>query len=456
MADTHNMLDLIGNTPIVEVTKFDTGKSRLFVKLESQNPGGSIKDRIALSMIEAAEKRGDIKPGGLLIEATAGNTGLSLALVSVLKGYQLILVIPDKMSREKIAHLRAMGVEIILTRSDVGKGHPEYYQDLAERVSKERGAYYINQFSNLDNPTAHEQSTGPEIFKQMHGRVDAVVCGVGSSGTITGLGRYFSKVSPQTEMVLADPKGSILADYINTGVLRTDAGSWIVEGIGEDFIPSIADFSCCKKAYTVSDAESCQVARDLLKKEGIFGGSSTGTLVASALRYCREQTTEKHVVAFICDSGNKYLSKMYNDFWMIDQGFLTGSSFGDLRDIISRKHSEGNAVTIGADDTLFTAYSRMKVYDISQLPVVSGEKIVGMIDESDLLVAALSDSKQAFSQRVGSVMAEKLGTVSPQTSLQDLAELLKRGLVAIVEEQGRFLGLITRIDLLNYLRRKAG
>jgi cystathionine beta-synthase len=455
MPDTKNMLELIGNTPIVEVTKFDTGLCRLFVKLENQNPGGSIKDRIALSMIEAAEKAGKIKPGGLLIEATAGNTGLSLALVSVLKGYKLILVIPDKMSREKIAHLRAMGVEITLTRSDVGKGHPEYYQDLAERIAQERGAYYINQFGNLDNPLAHQLSTGPEILAQMEGDVDAVICGVGSGGTITGLSKYFAEKSPKTEMVLADPKGSILAHYIDTGELLTEAGSWIVEGIGEDFIPSIADLSRCKTAYTITDAESCDTARELLKREGILAGSSAGTLVTAALKYCRDQKTPKKVVTFICDSGNKYLSKMFNDFWMIDQGFLKGSSFGDLRDIISRKHSEGHAVTIGTNDALLTAYSRMKLYDISQLPVVEGGKIVGMIDESDLLMATLEGTTQAMQQKVGAIMAPKMGTVGPETSLEDLAELLKHGLVAIVEDRGKFLGIITRIDLLNYLRRKA-
>ena len=455
MPETKNMLELIGNTPIVEVTKFDTGVCRLYVKLENQNPGGSIKDRIALSMIEAAEKAGKIKPGGLLIEATAGNTGLSLALVSVLKGYKLILVIPDKMSREKIAHLRAMGVEIVLTRSDVGKGHPEYYQDFAERIARERGAYYINQFGNLDNPLAHQASTGPEILAQMEGDVDAVICGVGSGGTITGLSRYFAEKSPKTEMVLADPKGSILAHYIDTGELLTEAGSWIVEGIGEDFIPSIADLSRCKTAYTITDAESCETARELLKREGILAGSSAGTLVTAALKYCRDQKTPKKVVTFICDSGNKYLSKMFNDFWMIDQGFLKGSSFGDLRDIISRKHSEGHAVTIGTNDALLTAYSRMKLYDISQLPVVDGGKIVGMIDESDLLMATLEGTSQAMQQKVGAIMAPKMGTVSPESSLEELSELLKHGLVAIVEDRGQFLGVITRIDLLNFLRRRA-
>jgi cystathionine beta-synthase len=255
-------------------------------------------------------------------------------------------------------------------------------------------------------------------------------------------------------MVLADPKGSILAHYIDTGEVRTDAGSWIVEGIGEDFIPSIADLSFCKKAYTITDQESCNTARDLLKREGILGGSSAGTLVTAALKYCREQKTPKRVVTFICDSGNKYLSKMFNDFWMIDQGFMQGSAFGDLRDIISRKADEGNAVTIGSDDTLHTAHSRMKMYDISQLPVVTAGTIVGMIDESDLLMAMMGDAQKGMKRKVSEVMAPKMGTVTVDTPLSELAELLKNGLVAIVEDKGKFLGLITRMDLLNHLRRK--
>ncbi len=317
-----NILETIGNTPLVELTHTDTGLCRLFIKLENQNPGGSIKDRVGLSMINVAEQQGKIKPGDTIVEATAGNTGLGLALVSRLKGYKLVLVIPDKMSREKINHLRALGVEVIITRSDVGKGHPEYYQDYAERIARERGGYYINQFENPANPLAHETTTAPEIWQQMEHQVDAVVVGVGSSGTITGLSRFFSKVSPQTDFILADPKGSILADYINKGVLRTDAGSWLVEGIGEDFVPSIADFSLTKQAYTVSDRESFEAVRNLLKQEGILAGSSTGTLLSAAIKYCKEQKTPKRVVTIACDSGNKYLSKMYNDDWLQDVGLM--------------------------------------------------------------------------------------------------------------------------------------
>ncbi|MDP9103137.1 MAG: cysteine synthase family protein, partial [Pseudomonadota bacterium] len=316
-------LELIGHTPMIEVTaSFDTGPCRLFVKLESANPGGSIKDRIALTMIQAAEDDGRLKPGGTIVEATAGNTGLGLAQVGILKGYKLILVVPDKMAREKIQHLRGLGVDVRITRSDVGKGHPDYYQDVAERLTRDMpGAFYINQFSNPANPLAHETTTGPEIFAQLEGDVDAVVVGVGSGGTLTGLGRYFAKASPKTEMVLADPKGSILEPLINRNE-KVTPGSWIVEGIGEDFIPDNCDLGFMKqgKAYAVSDQESVEHARLLLAKAGVLGGSSSGTLFAAALRYCRDQTEPKRVVTFVCDSGNKYLSKVFNDHWLAEQG----------------------------------------------------------------------------------------------------------------------------------------
>src|SRR5688572_14521263 len=320
-----SVLELIADTPIVKAQRLDAGVCELYFKLENQNPGGSIKDRIGLSMIEAAEKRGDIKPGDTLVEGTAGNTGIGLALVAQQKGYKLILVVPDKMSREKIFNLKAMGAEVVLTRSDVAKGHPDYYQDLAERIARETpGAYFINQFGNPDNPAAHEFGTGPEILRQMAevGGVDAVVFGCGSSGTMTGLSRCFAEHAPDVEMILADPVGSILAQYINEGVLSDKSASWMVEGIGEDFLPPISDFSRVKKAYAISDKESFLTARELLSKEGILGGSSTGTLLAAALKYCREQTTSKRVVTLVCDTGNKYLSKMYNDYWMLDNGFL--------------------------------------------------------------------------------------------------------------------------------------
>ncbi|HET7863012.1 MAG TPA: PLP-dependent cysteine synthase family protein, partial [Burkholderiaceae bacterium] len=339
------VLDLIGNTPLVRVSRFDTGPCTLFLKLESQNPGGSIKDRIGVAMIEAAERDGRLKPGGTVVEATAGNTGLGLALVARAKGYRVVLVVPDTMSTEKVLHLTALGAEVHGTRSDVGRGHPAYYQDLAARLAGEiPGSFFVDQFNNPANPLAHEQSTGPEIWAQTGHDVDAIVAGVGSGGTLTGLTRYFRRVQPKLAFVLADPAGSIVAEYTRSGALGT-AGSWAVEGIGEDFIPAIADLSGVKHAYSISDTESFSTARELLKREGILGGSSTGTLVAAALRYCREQTTPKRVVTFVCDTGTRYLSKVYNDHWMIDQGLLARREYGDLRDLVSRRFEDGSVVS---------------------------------------------------------------------------------------------------------------
>lgn len=447
------VLGLIGNTPLVQVTRFDTGPCTLFLKLESQNPGGSIKDRIGLAMIDAAERDGRLQPGGTIVEATAGNTGLGLALVGRAKGYRVVLVVPDKMSTEKVLHLKAMGAEVHITRSDVGKGHPEYYQDVAARLAKDiPGAFFADQFNNPANPLAHECSTAPEIWAQTEHDLDAIVVGVGSAGTLTGLSRFFKRVQPNLEMVLADPVGSVMAQYSRDGTLPTP-GSWAVEGIGEDFIPSITDLSSVRHAYSISDAESFDHARQLLKAEGILGGSSTGTLFAAALRYCREQTEPKRVVSFVCDTGTRYLSKVYNDQWMTDQGLLQRKGYGDLRDLIARRFEDGRVISVGPDDTLLTAFQRMRLADVSQLPVlVEGKQLVGVIDESDILLGVHEDAAR-FSQSVSSVMTDKLQTLAPAASLADLESVLSRGLVAIIADASGFHGLITRTDMLNQLRR---
>ncbi len=451
----NNVLELIGSTPIVRVNHLDTGPCDLFVKLESQNPAGSIKDRIGLKMIEDAEARGDIKPGSTLVEGTAGNTGLGLALVAAQKGYRLVLVIPDKMSREKISNLKAMGAEVVLTRSDVAKGHPDYYQDLAKRLADETDdAFFINQFGNPANPQAHEEVTGPEIWRQMDENLDAIVMGVGSSGTVTGLSRYFERVAPDLELVLADPVGSILAQYINEGTLSTKSSSWLVEGIGEDFLPVISDFTRVTKAYAISDKESFLVGRELLKREGILGGSSTGTLLAAALKYCREQTEPKRVLTFACDTGNRYLSKMYNDFWMADQGFIEHEQLGDLRDLIARPFESHDTITVGPDEPLGNAYTRMKLYDVSQLPVIEDDHIVGIIDESDILVAII-DAHHRFEDPVHTAMVTELTSIDKNAPVSELMPIFEKDFVAIVMDGDTFLGLITRVDLLNHLRRKA-
>ena len=439
----HSVTELIGHTPLIQLHKLDTGPCSLFLKLENQNPGGSIKDRVALSMINEAERMGQLRPGGTIIEATAGNTGLGLALIAAQKGYSLILVVPDKMSREKIFHLRALGAQVVLTRSDVNKGHPAYYQDYARRLANELpGAFYIDQFNNAANPLAHRTTTAPELFEQLDGQIDAIVVGVGSGGTLGGLQAWFAEHSPQTKFVLADPAGSVLADQVETG-RHHDAGSWLVEGIGEDFIPPLAHIEGVKRAWRITDREAFTTARDLLKTEGIL----------AALKYCQAQTTPKRVVTFACDSGNKYLSKMFNDDWMRQQGLISRPQAGDLSDYIALRHDEGATVTVAPDDTLSTVLARMRLYDISQLPVLDNNNVVGIIDEWDLLRHIGGDADR-FSLPVTAAMTsqvEYLDKLAPDSALYTIFD---RGLVAIIYDEDRFLGLITRSDVLTTWRNR--
>ncbi|MEP7071894.1 MAG: pyridoxal-phosphate dependent enzyme, partial [Verrucomicrobiota bacterium] len=316
------------------------------------------------------------------------------------------------------------------------------------------GAFFVNQFGNPANPLAHERSTGPEIWEQMRHEVDAVVVGVGSGGTLTGLGRFFSRVRPRRgiEMVLADPKGSILYEWVKTGKM-VEAGSWAVEGIGEDFIPDNADMSLVTEAFEIDDRESFETVRELLREEGILGGSSTGTLLAGALRYCRQQTKCKRVVTFVCDSGNKYLSKMFNDVWMAEQGFTTRPMHGDLSDLILHRYEAGQVVTIGPSDTLLSAFNRMHQAEVSQLPVVDGSgRVVGIIDESDIVVKVHHDASH-FTDAVSHAMTDRVETLPPSANTNSLLGVFDRGRVAIVMDGEKFLGLITRTDLLAYLRR---
>ncbi len=447
-----NTIEMIGHTPMLQLHRFDVGPCELFLKLEYFNPGGSIKDRIALHMIEAAERRGDLQPGGTIVEATAGNTGLGLALVAAQKGYRMVLVLPDKMSQEKIFNLRALGAEVVLTRSDVGKGHPEYYQDLGAAIAQRTGAYFINQFANPDNAKAHEETTAPEIWAQMSQQLDAVVLGVGSSGTIAGLAAFFKKHAPHVELVLADPQGSILAEYIATGEM-TNKGSWLVEGIGEDFIPSICDFSLTRRAYSIPDAESFSTARSLLQKEGVLAGSSTGTTLAAALRYCQEQQTAKRVVTFACDTGARYLSKLFNDFWMEDQGFIQRERYGDLRDLIGRPHGERATITVGPNDVLTTAHNRLRNAGFSQLPVIENDQLIGVVTEDDILRFAFGHPER-FKDPVRSAMTTAFLKVDKSQSVNNLVAMLEVRSSAAVMDGEKFLGLITRSDVLNYLRRQ--
>lgn len=447
-----NVLELIGNTPMIELRQIDTGPCRLFVKLESANPGNSVKDRIAIAMIEKAERDGVITPGGHIIEATAGNTGIALALVASQKGYKLTVVMPDKMSGEKISHLRAMGADVLLTRSDVGKGHPEYYQDMAEALAaKTPNSFYVNQFENHANPEAHYRTTGPEIWQQMDGKVDAFIAGVGSGGTMSGVGRYLREHNPDVELILADPEGSILTPLINCGE-TIEPGSWLVEGMGEDFVPIIFDIDIVNRGIWVSDGESFHMARELLKKEGLLVGSSTGCLIAAAAKYCREQTEAKTVVSLICDHGAKYLSKMFNDFWMIDNGFIERETHGDIRDLIARRHLDREDLVLKPETPLTQAIRNMQLYSVSQMAVVDeNDQVIGILDESDVLLA-MTRNESDCKRPVSDFMTRRLETIAPTASINDLMPIFRADRVAIVADDDHFYGLITKIDLINYLR----
>jgi cystathionine beta-synthase len=449
---------------MLELTKLDLGKggARLFAKLEHMNPAGSIKDRIGLSMIEGAEKDGRLNPKGnpppTIIEATAGNTGLGLALVARQRGYTLKVVVPDKMSQEKIQHLRAMGAEVILTRSDVEKGHPEYYQEVAAALAaKTPNSYYTNQFGNTDNPRAHYETTGPEIWKQMEsvGGVDAIVCGVGSGGTLSGIAGYLREKNPNVKVVLADPAGSILAPLVNEGK-KVRPGSWLVEGMGEDFVPDICDLKLVSEAVAVSDAESFFAARELLAKEGVLAGSSSGCILHAALVYCRKQSVgarPMNVVTLICDSGAKYLSKMFNDFWMMDNGFIKRDRTGDLRDLIARRHDHGEDHTLMDTDPIRQAIKRMAMYGVSQMVVTDGDgRVVGILDEGDILLGVHTDT-EAFERPVSDYMTRRVETVSPDAPVSTLMPIFRADRVAIVVDKGgSFFGLITKMDMIHYLR----
>ena len=419
-----SVLDLIGNTPLIEVTRIDRGPCRLFLKLESANPSGSLKDRPARTMIEAAEADGQLKPGGTIVEATAGNTGLGLAMVGGRKGYRTLLVVPDKMAREKVLHAKAMGAEVVTTRSDVGKGHPDYYQDVAEAIARRTpGAIFVNQFANPANPLAHEMTTGPEILRQMDGD--------------------------------ADPEGSVLAPLIATGRM-TEAGSWTVEGIGEDFVPPNADLTLVSETFTIPDAESFASARELLRAEGVLAGSSSGTLLAAALRYCRSQSTPKRVVSLVCDSGAKYLSKVFNPTFLAQEGWSHPHRHGTVRDVVVSRYSEGTAVFVRPQDNLRTVFARMRSADVSQLPIIDENgRVVGLVDESDVLAALLTtsgDPNAVFARPVKDVMVTRLETISADAPIADLVPLFRKDYIAIVMDGDRFLGIATRLDLINYFR----
>ena len=439
------ILDAVGHTPLVLLSRMTEGlQAKVAVKVESQNPGGSVKDRVAMAMIAEAEVRGLLRPGGTIIEATAGNTGVGLAMVAAVKGYRCIFVLPDKMSAEKIALLRGYGAEVVVTPTAVAPDSPESYNGVADRLAREiPGAWRPNQFTNLANPEVHYRTTGPEIWDQSRGKVTVFVAGVGTGGTISGVGRYLKERNPNIRVVGADPEGSVLS-----------GGSpkpWKVEGIGEDFVPKTFTSQYVDEWERVGDAESFHTARELARREGMLLGGSTGTNLAAALRYARRLGPGHLVVALGCDTGRNYLSKFFDDRWLAENQLNFAEppvhSVGDLL----KRRGERKLVTVAPDTTIERAIQLMEATGISQLPVIDdGGRPVGSVQEVTL-ARVLHDGRDPTKVAVGEVMARPLPVVDAHTHLDEPYRLLLAGYTGVLATQdGRVTDIVTRIDLIHY------
>lgn len=438
------ILDAVGRTPLVLLNRLTEGlQAKVAVKVEFSNPGGSVKDRVALAMIADAEARGLLRAGGTIIEATAGNTGVGLAMVAAVKGYRCIFVLPDKMSQEKILLLKAYGAEVVITQTAVAPDSPDSYNGVADRLAREiPGAWRPNQFANDANPDIHYRTTGPEIWEQTRGKVTAFVCGVGTGGTLSGVGKYLKERNPAIKIVGADPEGSVLSG----GTPKP----WKVEGIGEDFVPKTFSSKYVDDWVRVGDAESFHVARELARREGMLLGGSTGTNVAAALRYARRLGPGQLVVALGCDTGRNYLSKFFDDGWLKANGLAFAEppahSVGDLL----KKRGERKLVTISPDATAEQAIQLLEATGISQLPVMDAGKPVGSVQEVTL-VRVMHDASDPNAVRIGDVMARPLPTVDINTHLDEAYRLLLAGYTGVLAtSDGTVVDIVTRIDLIHY------
>jgi cystathionine beta-synthase len=438
------ILQSIGKTPLVRLHRLTEGLSaRVYVKLESLNPGGSVKDRVGVAMITEAERRGWLRPGGTIIEATAGNTGVGLALVAAVKGYRCVFVLPDKMSAEKIRLLRAYGAEVIVTPTNVAPDSPESYNGVADRLAREiPGAWRPNQFTNLSNPDVHYRTTGHEIWEQTEGRVTAFVAGVGTGGSISGVARYLKEQNPDVRIIGADPEGSVLSG--------DKPRPWKVEGIGEDFVPKTFNSQLVDEWIRVGDAESFYVARALARREGILAGGSSGTNVAAALRYARRLTAEHLVVTLVCDTGRNYLSKFFDDDWLAENHLLLdvepARSVGDLL----RTRGPRQLVTVSPEATAARAIELLQAAGFSQLPVLQDGRPVGSIQEVTL-ARVLHDHTDPSKVTVGEIMAKPLPQLDVTVHLDEAYRLLLAGNTGVLAvADGKVVDIITRIDLIQY------
>jgi cystathionine beta-synthase len=438
------ILQSIGKTPLVRLRRLTDGlETQVYAKVEAENPGGSVKDRVALSMVAEAERRGLLRPGGTIIEATAGNTGVGLAMIAAVKGYRCIFVLPDKMSSDKIRLLKAFGAEVVITPTNVPPDSPDSYNGVADRLTREiPGAWRPNQFANLANPEVHYRTTGYEIWEQTEGRVTVFVAGAGTGGTISGVGRYLKEQNPEVRIVGADPEGSVLSG--------DTPKPWKVEGIGEDFVPKTLNSQLVDEWIRVSDAESFHTARALARREGLLVGGSSGTAVAAALRYARRLTGEHLIVALCADTGRNYLSKLFDDDWLaannLQLGTQTSHSIADL----IRTRGKRQLVTLTPRATVAEAIKKLETAGFSQLPVLQDGKPVGSIQEVTL-ARALHDLSDPDKVAVGEIMARPLPTLETSVHLDEAYRLLLAGHTGVLAmENGKVIDILTRIDLIHY------
>jgi cystathionine beta-synthase len=446
-----NIVETIGRTPLVRLNKVSRGlKPLILAKVESFNPGGSVKDRIGHAMIDAAEHEGKLKPGGTIIESTSGNTGLGLAMVAAIRGYKCICCIPDKMSQEKINLLKAYGADVHVAPTAVPPDHPDSYYEMAKRLAREiPGAFHANQYYNPENPHAHYLTTGPEIWEQTGGQVDVFVGGIGTGGTISGVGKFLKEKNPAVRIVAADPAGSILCEYFCTKKIG-HARTYKTEGVGEDIIPGTVDFSGIDRIITTSDHEAYNWARRVSREEGILIGSSGGAAIAAALTVARGLDERQVIVVLLPDTGERYLSKVHSDEWMRDNRLLD-THFVKVGEVLDRKSNEvPPLVLVGESDSVRRALELIREYNVSQLPVTRGEEIVGAVEEGTIMSTVLEDA-HVLESPVREMMREPLTRVSASDSVDHVITLLADRNAVIVDEGGTPRGILTRYDLIEYV-----
>lgn len=455
-----NILGAIGNTPIVKLNRVTSNvDAEIYAKLEFMNPGGSIKDRIGYWLIEDAEKRGVLKPGGTIIEGTSGNTGVGLAIAAAIKGYQCIFVLPDKMSDEKIMNLRAFGAKVVVTPTAVEPDDPKSYYSVSKRLAKDTpNSYYIDQYNNLANRDCHYQNTGPEILAQFPD-IDVFIAGIGTGGTICGNGKYFKEHKPEIEIVAVDPIGSIVYDKFKTGK-DVPAETYMIEGIGEDFIPGNYDFSVIDDMVQVEDKESFLMTRELLVKEGIYSGVSSGSVVVGAIKWIKAQGDRlkgKKVLVMLPDSGNRYLTKVYDDAWMREAGFIEEPSMGTVQDlIVTLQIDPAGILTAGATDKVSSVIDLMREKGISQVPVSDDNGYVkGLVTETAIL-NALYEGEIQPGDEILSLVDSSVEFVNQDDSIEKISQLVSNGMTPLVMDSvtGQPTAVLTKIDLLSYLSQR--